>query len=214
MLLSRRSLLLAAPALAAGGALLRAPAARAADDPRMALRAIGKPDAPAKVTEWFSLTCPHCARFAKDVFPQVRAQLVDTGKLYYTFGDFPLDRVALTAAMVARALPPERYEPFILALLASQDTWAFARDVNNTEEIWKFAALAGMSRATFDATINDTALQNAILAEQDQAEKQFKVDSTPTFIFNGPAVAMRHESGELSYDAFAKAVAAVTGTSG
>ena len=45
------------------------------------------------------------------------------------FHDFPLDQVALTAAMVARALPAERYEPFVDALLATQDRWAFARGV-------------------------------------------------------------------------------------
>jgi protein-disulfide isomerase len=214
MSLSRRSLLQALPGLAAGTALLLPPGARADTDPRMAPRAVGSPNAPARVTEWFSLTCPHCARFAHDTYPKVKAQLIDPGKLYYQFGDFPLDRVALTAAMVARALPPERYEPFILALLASQDRWAFARDVNNTEEIWKFAALAGMSRPTFEATIKDDKLRDAILAEQEQAEKQYHVDSTPTFIFSGPAQQDRRESGEMSYDVFAKVVSDVTGTSG
>ena len=81
----------------------------------------------------------------------MKKNLIDTGKVRYIFRDFPLDQVALTAAMVARALPPERYEPFILALFASQDRWAFARGVNSTEELAKMAALAGMPRDVFDA---------------------------------------------------------------
>ena len=106
-----------------------------ADDPRLTERSIGKPDAQVTVTEWFSLTCTHCAHFAHDTMPQIKSDLIDTGKLRYVFHDFPLDQVALTAAMVARALPPERYEPFIAALFASQDRWAFARGVNTTEEL-------------------------------------------------------------------------------
>jgi protein-disulfide isomerase len=206
MPLLRRTLLLAPlflPALA-----------RAADDPRMAERAVGSPTAPVTVREYFSLTCPHCARFARDTLPEVHKQLIETGKLRYIYEDFPLDRVALMAAMVARALPPERYEPFVLALLASQDRWAFARGVNNTEEIFKMAALAGMSRATFDATINDDKLRDAILAAQDAAEKKYDVKATPTFIFTGPSGKDHHDSGELSYDAFAKAVAEAAGNSG
>jgi protein-disulfide isomerase len=206
MALSRRTLLLAplvAPLLAASAR------AWAGDDPRMAERAVGSPTAPVTVHEYFSLTCPHCARFARDTYPQIRKELIDTGKLRWVYEDFPLDQVALMAAMVARALPPERYEPFIQALLASQDRWAFARDVNNTDEIGKMAALAGMSHATFEATIKDTRLRDEILTAQDQAEKTYQVNSTPTFIFIGPDNKVRRESGEMSYDAFAKVVAEV-----
>ncbi len=132
--------------------------------------------------------------------------LIDTGKLRYVFKEFPLDQVALTASMVARSLPPDRYEPFTAALLASQDRWAFARGVNSTEELAKMAALAGLGRPAFDAAIRDDALKAAILREQDIGVKTFKVDSTPTFIFNGPGAKDVHQSGEMSYDEFAKKV--------
>jgi protein-disulfide isomerase len=211
MSLLRRSLLLTVPGLALAPALLPT-GARAEDDPRLAPRGVGSPSAPVAVNEYFSLTCPHCARFARDTLPEIHKDLIDTGKLHYVYQDFPLDQVALTAAMVARALPPDRYEPFVLALLASQDRWAFARGVNSTEEIFKMAALAGMSRVTFDATIADTKLRDAILAGQDHASKDLHVDSTPTFIFDGPTQKDRHASGELSYDAFAQVVKEVGGT--
>jgi protein-disulfide isomerase len=206
MPLFRRTLLLATPALA-----LAPFRARAEDDPRMARRIVGNIDAPVSVSEWFSLTCPHCARFARDTLPRIHKELIDPGKLRYIYQDFPLDQVALTAAMVARSLPPERYEPFVLALLASQDRWAYARGVNNTEEIFKMAALAGMSRPTFDATIADTGLRDAILANQDMASKDLHVDSTPTFIFDGPTQKDRHTSGELTFDSFTQVYKEVGG---
>ena len=195
MRLSRRLLL----SLVAAGAA--APGLARAADNREGERAIGKPDAKVKVIEFFSLTCSHCAAFARETMPEVKKDLIDTGKVYYVFHDFPLDQVALTAAMVARALPPERYEPFASALLASQDRWAFARGVNSTEEIWKMAALAGMSRDTFDSAINDTTLKNWILQRQNDDQAKYHIDSTPSFLVNG-----QKYSGEMSYPSFVKLI--------
>ena len=110
---------------------------RAADaiDPR-AERFVGKPDAKTAVHEYFSLTCTHCAAFAKETMPQVQKNLIDTGAVRWVFHDYPLDQLALTAAMVARYLPVDRYEPFINALFATQNRWAFGRGGNPTDELW------------------------------------------------------------------------------
>ena len=196
MTLTRRSLIAAAAVVPA----LRHARAEATD-PRMAERSLGKPDAKVTVYEYFSLTCTHCAAFQKETFPQVKEKLIDTGRVRYVWRDYPLDQLALAAAMVARALPPEQYEPFITALLATQDRWAFARNVNPTEELAKMAALAGMARPTFDSTIRDNGLKQAILAVQDEGEKKFGITSTPSFIINGKLTA-----GAVSYDTFLKAV--------
>ena len=194
MSLSRRLLLLTPAALA-----LPAARARADDDPRMAERSVGSATAPVTAREYFSLTCPHCARFAAETFPQIRKSLIDTGKLRWVFEDFPLDKLALAAAQVARSLPPERYDPFIEALLATQMRWAFARDVNNMDEMFKMAALAGLSRAQFDAAVADKKLESAILAEIDVASKKYGVDATPTFVANE-----QKKAGEVDYASFAK----------
>ena len=171
-------------------------------DSRLGERSVGNADAKVVVEEWFSLTCSHCAHFAMTVFPQVKKELIDTGKVRLVYKDFPLDQIALTAAMVARALPPERYSAFIGALFASQDRWAFNRQVNNTEEIWKMAALAGMNRATFDATVADTKLKTAILEAQQEASKKLQINSTPSFIIKGQMYA-----GALTFERFSQLVA-------
>ncbi len=155
MFLTRRTL------IAASASLVAAPVFAQTADPRMADRTLGNAKAPVTVQEFFSLTCTHCAAWANGVFPEVKAKLIDTGKIYYIYRDFPLDQVALTAAMVARTLPPERYEAFVNTLFASQDRWAFARDVNTNDEIYKRAALAGMPRPVFDAAIADEKLRAA-----------------------------------------------------
>lgn len=206
MLMKRRTLLAsAAPALLLGAGAASVAHAQAAD-PRLAIRALGSPSAKVHVEEWFSLTCTHCARFAEEVFPEIRSKLIDTGKVYYIFRDFPLDQVALSAAMIARALPGERYEAFVLALLASQDRWAFGKDVNPQEELRKMAALAGMSADQFQQTLADDKLRHAIMDEEDRAQAQYKIDGTPTFRFNDK----EQVSQELTYEQFAQKVASLS----
>ncbi len=175
--------------------------ARAAEPASQGERALGSPTAKVQVQEFFSLTCTHCAAFANTTFPKVKTDLIDTGKVRFIYHDFPLDQVALTAAMVARSLPAERYEPFIAALFANQDRWAFNRQANPTDELWKTAALAGMSRATFDAAIADTALKNWIVARQTADQAKYNINATPSFVING-----KMTSGAMSFEDFAKLV--------
>ncbi len=172
-----------------------------AEDQRKTVRSLGDPSAKVTVAEFFSLTCTHCAAFSRDTMPDVEKNLIQSGKVRFVFHDFPLDQVALTAAMVARYLPPDRYYPFITALFANQDRWAFARGINTTDELWKMAALAGMSRATFDTAIADTDLRSWILQQQQMDQDRWKINSTPSFVINGQKYA-----GDMGYDAFRKLI--------
>ncbi len=205
MPLSRRLVLASAASLPFAFAR-RAFAEDSAPAVKLTPRTMGNSNAKVHVEEYFSLTCTHCAAFQRETFPQVKKDLIDTGKVFYEWHDFPLDQVALTAAVVARALPPDRYEPFINVLLTTQDKWAFARDVNSTEELSKLAALAGMPRSTFDKAVNDEAMKKAIIASQDQAQKDHDVNSTPTFLINGKPLV-----GAVDYATFLKAVNAAQG---
>jgi protein-disulfide isomerase len=206
---TRRTLLAAlAAAPALGAARARSPGNQSpanSTDPRMAERGAGSADAKVTVQEYFSLTCTHCAAFQKETFPKVRQELIGTGRIHYVWRDYPLDQLALYAAMVARTLPPDRYEPFITALLGTQDRWAFTRTANPMEELAKMAALAGMTRPTFDAAVRDDALKQFVLAEQAEGEKKYGVNSTPTFVING-----KPTPGAVSYDTFLKAVEAAS----
>ena len=193
---TRRSLL---AVVAAGSVLPRF--AHAAEPASQTERALGSANAKVTLLDFFSLTCTHCAHFANTTFPKVKAELIDTGKIRYVFRDFPLDQIALAAAMVARSLPADRYEPFISALFANQDRWAFSRQANPIEELWKTAALAGMSRASFDTAVADTALKDWILAQQGADQKKYGINATPSFSINGKTT-----SGAMAYEDFAKLV--------
>jgi protein-disulfide isomerase len=191
------------------GATCLAPAAFADDsgtESPFGQRSIGSPKAPVTAIEYFSLTCTHCAHFANVTMPKVKPNLVDTGKLQIIYHDFPLDAVALMAAQVARCLPSEEYYPFIEALFASQDDWAFAPGIDYKQSIFKYAALAGMDQPTYDAALANDKLKNFILQGQQQAETLYHVNATPTFIINGKVF-----PGAMEYDDFASTIAQAAG---
>jgi protein-disulfide isomerase len=164
-------------------------------------RSIGSPSAPVTVEEFFSLTCTHCAHFSMTTMPDVMEKLVKPGKLRIVYHDFPLDAVALEAAMIARYLPAGEYYPFITALFASQDTWAFAPGVNYTDQLWKMAALAGMGRDTFDKAVADSALKNWIQTQQVADEKMYNIEATPSFLIKG-----KTQAGDMDYGDFVSAI--------
>ena len=149
----------------------------------MAERSLGKPDAPVTIIEFASLTCPHCKDFEINVLPKLKAAYIDPGKVKFVYRDFPLDGRALLAAMVARCAPKDRYFAFIDALFRGQDNWARAQDP--IQALGQVAKLGGMSQTDFDACYKNQALFDAIKKDAVDAQSQYKIESTPTFIING-----------------------------
>lgn len=185
MLISRRNTL----SLVGVTALTPAIGLAAGSPNPMGVRAIGNPNAKLKIIEYFSMGCPHCAEFATHTLPKIIPAYVKTGKLYYIFRDFPLDSVSIMAAAVARSLPESRYVAFNAMLFSHQYEWAYDPKLKTIPEyqnaLFKFAALAGMDRATFNTAVTSVPLQKFIIGERQQAEKLYHVDATPTFIFKG-----------------------------
>jgi len=197
--MDRRNLLALVGAAAIAGA--RGAAAQAALPPLEAMlaeRAIGSAEAAVTVQEFFSFTCVHCATFHLETFPRVKAELIETGRVRVILRDFPLDQAALAAAAVARAMSPERYEPFLSTLFRTQAQWARRSFV---DDLARIAALAGMPRATYDAALASVELQRGILEQRLAAEQRFRIEATPSFVFNDRTPAV---SGAIGFDRFAR----------
>ncbi len=143
---------------------------------------IGKADAPVTIIEYSSLSCPHCAAFHKEVFPELKSQYIDTGKVRYIFREFPLNEPALAGAVVARCLDPSRYFPFMSLLFAKQADWAYKEDA--LTPLKAFAKQAGLSAEEFNKCIDNEALQKKILTIRDEGQKK-GVNATPSFFVNG-----------------------------
>jgi protein-disulfide isomerase len=146
-------------------------------------RVLGQADAPITIVEYASLTCPHCAHFAAEVLPKLKAKWIDTGKAKLILRAFPLDQPALRAAMVAQCAPPERYYPLVEMFFATQDKWVLAKDYRAALE--RLTLLAGIGKKEFDACFDDKALEDEVTQSRLTASSQLGVNSTPTFFING-----------------------------
>jgi protein-disulfide isomerase len=163
--------------------------------------ALGPANAPVTITEYASMTCPHCAAFNETVFPKIKSEYIDTGKVRYVFREFPLDIKAAAGSMLARCIAKDdagKYFAVIDMLFKSQEDWAGPKTTQALKLIGKQAGLSGQ---TVEACLKDQALLDKIAADQKYANEILKVNSTPTFFINGEKV-----TGETSYEEFDKKI--------
>ena len=85
-------------------------------------KSIGEKEAPIKMIEFASLTCGHCAKFHNEVFPLIKENYIDTGKIHFTYNDFPLDKYALKASVIARCSGNQKFFSFLKVLYSKQKT--------------------------------------------------------------------------------------------
>lgn len=163
--------------------------------------AIGPADAAVTITEYASMTCPHCAAFNATVFPKLKAEYIDTGKIRYIFREFPLDIKAAAGSMLTRCIAngdAQKYFAVTDMLFRSQNDWVVK---NTTETLTRIGKQAGLTQAQVEDCLKDQALLDKIAADQKYAAEVLKVDSTPTFFINGEKV-----KGEQSFEDFAKRI--------
>src|SRR5512146_2359208 len=85
------------------------PVAELMADGPLGERVLGSPNAPITVIEYASLTCPHCAHFQKEVFPRVKKELIDTGKIRFIVREFTIGHTSGAAAIINRCAPEDKY---------------------------------------------------------------------------------------------------------
>jgi protein-disulfide isomerase len=159
---------------------------------------IGSENAPIKIKEYFSLTCGHCATFHKSTLPKLKEKYIDSGKVQIEFIDYPLDRLAVIAASLARTLPNDGYIEAIDILLKKQKQWAYSN--KPLEELLSISKLFGISSKNFKKIIANIPLMQKIVDKMEKESKKFEIESTPTFIINN-----EHKiSGALSFKEFEK----------
>lgn len=146
--------------------------------------AIGSPKATVTITEYASMSCPHCAAWGENVFPMLRSRYIDTGKVRFVFREFPLDIKAAGASMLARCIAKgdgERYFAVIATMYQQLDPLL----ASTKDTLIQIGKLNGMSEQEVANCETDQSLLDKLKADQKFAFETLKVDSTPTFFVNG-----------------------------
>ena len=166
--------------------------------------ALGPATSPVTITEYASMTCGHCANFNETVFPKIKSEYIDSGKIRYVFREFPLDIKAAAGSMLARCIAKEdagKYFAVVDMLFKQQNDWV-AKDT--AETLTRIGKQAGLSQQAVEACLKDQALLDKIAADQKFASEVLKVNSTPTFFINGEMV-----KGATSFEEFDKRIKAL-----
>ena len=166
--------------------------------------ALGPATSPVTITEYASMTCGHCANFNETVFPKIKSEFIDSGKIRYVFREFPLDIKAAAGSMLARCIAKEdagKYFAVVDMLFRQQNDWVMK---NTTETLTRIGKQAGLSQQAVEDCLKDQALLDKIAADQKFAAEVLKVNSTPTFFINGEMV-----KGATTFEEFDKRIKAL-----
>ena len=162
--------------------------------------ALGAADAKVTVVEYAAPTCPHCAAFNMDVFPRIKSEYIDTGKVRYVFREFPLNIKDLACSMVTRRIAGDdsaKYFAIVDIMFRQQD-----RLVEKTSDTLRLIGRqAGLSAQAVEDCLKDQAMQDKISIGQKYAEDVLKVEGTPTFFINGDMIV-----GGAAFEEFAKRI--------
>ncbi|MFZ5735098.1 MAG: DsbA family protein [Pseudomonadota bacterium] len=167
--------------------------------------ALGPENASVTIIEYASMTCPHCANFTHNVFPKIKSEYIDTGKVRFIFREFPLDEVAAAGSIVARCIAKDNsqmYFALVDAMFKQQND--LARTPLPT--LKRIGKQAGLSEEAVEACLDKKTetgkrLLDGIVQTLDYANTKLKVNSTPFFFVNGTPL-----KGDTSFEAFDKMI--------
>ena len=164
---------------------------------------IGSPDAKVTVKVFSSLTCPHCATFHTSIFNKLKKEYIDEGLVRFEHHAFPLDLAALNAEVVVRCQTNNETKFKLLEEIYNKQTfWAVGSDINKINDlIKKVGSDFNLTEEKMNACLENSDVQDEILNERIEAQKKYKIESTPTIFVNE-----KKYSGKLDYKKFKKII--------
>ena len=169
---------------------------------------IGSSAAKVTIKVFSSLTCPHCASFHTNVYEKLKEDYIDKGLVKFEHHAFPLDLAALNAEVIIRCNESTtlngqkiRFE-LLTEMYKKQTTWAVGSDINKINELIKKVGLNyDLSNEKMNNCLKSDRVQDEILENRIEAQKKYKIESTPTIIINE-----KKYLGKVNYKQFKKAI--------
>ena len=171
---------------------------------------MGNPDAPVKLVEYGSFTCPHCMRFEADAAEGLKRDFISSGRVSWEFRSFLLHAQDPAVTLLMNCRGPAPFFPLMQQVFATQDQWLGKFLAAPQEELQRlqtlpvmdqfrktaeltglygFMAARGLPKTQADTCLSDQAAIDKLTAHQDRAVNQEQVNGTPSFFINGQAQA-------------------------
>jgi protein-disulfide isomerase len=158
----------------------------------------GNRNAKVTVIEYASPTCPVCANFMINMYPRLKKDYIDTGRIFYVYRTFLRNPDDASAEKLARCMPKDKYMSFTDALFRNQQKWDYEFGVPSPDGVHaallELAAASGMSAADANACLAATKDEDAISKVGEDGVAKYNVNATPTFVING--------QGQAGFEAF------------
>lgn len=169
---------------------------------------IGSPEAKVTIKVFSSLTCPHCASFHTGIYEKLKKEYIDKGLVKFEHHAFPLDLAALNAEIIIRCNESTtlneqkiRFE-LLTEMYKKQKMWAVGSEINKINKLIKKVGLDfGLTENKMDECLKNNEAEDEILNQRIEAQKKYKIESTPTIIINE-----KKYSGKVNYNQFKKAI--------
>jgi protein-disulfide isomerase len=164
---------------------------------------IGSLEAKVTIKVFSSLTCPHCASFHTNIYEKLKVEYIDKGLVKFEHHAFPLDLAALNAEVVVRCQENNvKKFDLLTEMYNKQTSWAVGSDINKINELIKKVGLNfDLTDEKMDKCLKNDQSQDEILEQRIDAQKKYKIESTPTIIINE-----KKYSGKVDYKQFKKAI--------
>jgi len=164
---------------------------------------MGNPNAPVKLVEHASLTCPHCKAFSEEGTAALRDNYVRSGQVSWEYRSFLLGGPDLALSLLSRCQPPAAFFRTIEEVFSRQSEFLQAIDDSEAQRIQAlppeqqivplaramdldtFFARRGMPEAQFNQCLTDAAQIQSMTERTSNAARQEGVAGTPTFFING-----------------------------
>jgi protein-disulfide isomerase len=133
-----------------------------------------------------SLTCPHCADFHGSIYENLEKEFIRTGKVKFEHHAFPLDLAALNAEKILQCTNSTQTNiSFLTEIYKKQKKWAMGSDIKIiNESIKKIGKEFNLTEDQMNKCLADKELEEKIFSERIEAQKNYKVKSTPTIYLN------------------------------
>ena len=164
---------------------------------------IGSSDAKVTVKVFSSLTCPHCANFHNSIFNNLKKEYIDKGLVRFEHHAFPLDLAALNAEVVVRCQSSnDKKFKLLEEIYKKQKIWAVGSDIDKINDlIKKIGTSLDLTEDKMNECLKDPSAQDEILNQRIEAQKKYKIESTPTIMINE-----KKYTNKIDYKTFKKII--------